>query len=162
MFDRSLIRQPILFFISGALLLVLVGFVAERIYFLSKAKRTAGTVISVTSSNSTCGSRGGRRSGSRRYPCTKYRAQVEFVAEGGRQSSFEVSAGSKRGHNSALSYANYKSQQVVPVVYDPKKISKAYIDSFMGVWGIPFMIFIAQILTFFSSFFDSRKRRASY
>jgi hypothetical protein len=160
MFDRSLIRQPILFFISVVLLLVLVGFVAERIYFLSTAKRTAGTVISVTSSNSTCGSRG-RRGGSRRYPCTKYRAQVEFVAEGGRQSSFEVSAGSKRGHNSALSYANYKSQQVVPVVYDPKKISKAYIDDFMGVWGIPFMIFITQILTFFSSFFDSRKRRAS-
>jgi hypothetical protein len=149
-----MIKQPLFFGISGLLLLVFVGFLLQRIYFLQRASRTVGTVSSISSVNSSCG--GGRRRSS--YPCTKFTATVKFVARNTMSYALNLSAGSARGSNQSNLSASYRSGQNVKVIYNPKDPSTAYEDSLMGVWGTPFMVLFMQLLTGISSLFEPRKK----
>jgi len=48
------------------------------------------------------------------------------------------------------------------VVYDPKSPSTAYVDTLMGVWGFPLVLFFAQIITGITSLFKPRRRKWSF
>lgn len=149
-----MIKQPAYLILSIVLLLVVGYFVVDRINFLSSAERTTGKVISLSSHNDRCG---GRRS---RYACTKYDATVRFSA-GGQGYSYSIGAGSARGYDKPTNLADRKVGQSVATVYNPKNPKEVYEDTFMGVWGLPFMIFIGQIISFFVSFTEPRRRTQS-
>lgn len=146
-----MIKQPWLAAISIVLFLVVLGFVAHRLLFLYSAETSIGTVTNVTSYNSTCGSNKSR------YRCTKYTADVAFPDKQNRQHRLNVDAGSCRGSNQSLSYASYGVGASVEVVYDPSKPSRAYRNTFFGVWGTPIMIFAFQVSSFFASLFDKKR-----
>jgi hypothetical protein len=150
-----MIKNPIFAAISGILLLVVIGFVVERLRFLDSAQKTVGQVSEVRSHNTRCGSSG---KGKKKYPCTKYDATVDYSAPGYSETfHLELSAGSARGTGQPLSEADYKRGDAVKVVYDPKNPSKAYQDSLFGVWGAPIVLFVVQLATMFGSLVE-RKR----
>ena len=152
------IRQPIFALIALLILPVLGYFVVDRIQFLSRSERVDGYVSVVTAQNSSCKGSGKRAS---RYSCTQFSARVPFAPlSGGKPGQLSLSAGSSRGHNQPTTLAGYKPGQKVPVVYDPKDISIAYEDSFFGVWGLPFFVFIFQIAAALGSFAQGRTRHS--
>lgn len=147
-----MIKRPIYLVISLILLVIVLGYSVERVLFLQSAQKTMGKVISLSAYNSRCG---GRRN---RHSCTKYDATVEFFTTDGVKWLLPISAGSHRGHNMPVSYADHKVNQPIPVIYSPTNPKKAYEDTLFGVWGGPLMLLFAQIGTFFSSFFEGRRR----
>lgn len=151
-----MIKQPVMFFISLALLAGAVIYGIERLHFLSTASRTTGEVTGISAENSRCG---GRR---HRYACTKFQADVAFRAEDGERYTMTIGAGSTRGRDASKALASRRRGDDVKVVYDPGKPTKAYEDSTMGVWGGPLMTLFAQIITFFSSLTEPRRRRFGY
>lgn len=151
-----MIKQPFFALVSAVLLVVLIGYVYERLAFLNKAIHTTGTVVDVSSYNKTCGR---RRS---RHACTKYVAKVRFQNIAGKAHVLKISAGSKRGYNMPLSSADYHVNDPAKVVYDPENNDTAYEDSFWGVWSGPIMVFIFQILFFFFSLFEPKRRQEHY
>ena len=148
-----MIRQPLWAIVSLVVLVVLAGFVVERCMFLYRAERAIGRVIAVDSYNSTCGR---RRS---RYSCTEFDATVEFSTKTAARYTLEVSAGTARGYNQPLSRASRRVSDGVPVVYDPNKPTKAYEDSVWGVWGMPIILAMFQVASFFSSLCEPKGRR---
>lgn len=147
------IKQPVFAFIAVLLLVAVAWFVVNRINFLRTAERTVGKVSSLSASNGTCGSRRTRHS------CTRFKARVDFTTRKGASAALSISAGNKRGYDQPLSYASLHTGDRVPVVYNPLDPSgEAYEDSFFGVWGTPLMIAIAQIVTFFTSLTEPRRR----
>lgn len=152
-----MIKQPIFFIISIALLLVIGWFVVDRIIFLQNAKRITGKVVSVSAHNDRCGS---RRS---RYSCTRFDALIQYTPpETGRSYTLSLGAGSARGYDQPVSRASYHIGQGVQVAYDGRKPEVSYEDSFFGIWGTPLMVFFFQITTFFSSLTEPRRRRGYY
>ena len=145
-----MIKQPILFVIGILIVPVLGYFVYDRIMFVSRAVKTSGIVESLSAVSDTCGSKKSR------YPCTKFYAELSFSSGGSERHQLTVSAGSVRGRGRSTSEANYRKGDSVPVVYDPKDPKTAYRDSFMDVWGAPFMTFIFQIAFFFGSLFEGK------
>jgi len=152
-----MIRQPLSLAFAGLLAVVLIGYVIERMIFLSTAVKASGTVISVDAHNGRCG--GGRRRA--KNPCTKFNSTVEFQASNGRPYRFSVSSGSTRGSDKPTSNARLKIGAAVPVVYSPKDPSKAYEDSLWGVWAIPIFLFVGHLAALVASFMEPRRRRAS-
>ena len=147
-----MIKQRWLAGLSGILAIVLAGYILERLWFLQRAQRTTGWVIDVSSYDSTCGSR------RHRYSCTKYTAKIQFNAGSLGLTVFSVSAGSTRGYGMPVTRASMQPRQTVPVVYDPKNPSKAYQNTFWGVWGGPVGVFFFQIMTFIGSLFNPKNR----
>jgi hypothetical protein len=148
------IRQPLYAMLSAVLLAVVLWFVADRVMFLKRAQHTTGSVVSVTARNDRCG---GRRS---RHSCTRFQAAVRYSPEGGGASySLSLSGGDAYGYDQPVSRASYAVGQRVPVVYDPAHPEKSYEDSFTGVWGTPIMAFVFQIVFFFTSLTEPRRRR---
>ena len=147
-----MIKQPLMLVISLVLLAGVGLYALERLYFLSQAERTIGEVVSISAKDGRCG---GRRS---KYNCTEYKADVRFFSNNSAH-EFNIGAGNARGHGQSKSKASHKTGDEVKVVYDPENPKKAYEDSTMGVWGGPIMMLIAQIVTFFSSFTEDRRRR---
>lgn len=146
------IKQPIYGVIAAILLVVISGYVIERILFLQIAEKTTGTVYDISSTNSRCG-------GKRRHNCTKFNASIKFnPLNNESEVRFVISAGSSRGHNRPLKEADYRVGENVPVVYDPNKPTKAYEDSFFGVWGVPIMLLFFQIISFFTSLTEPKRR----
>jgi hypothetical protein len=148
------IRQPIWAYISGALLLVALGFVVERVLFLQKAEQVTGVVSDISSYNDRCGRSGKHR---RRYACTKYNATIDFTTLRGESVRLTVSAGSTRGQDRPISNASKRVNQSVAVVYDPDNPAKAYEDTLFGVWGVPILIFIFQIAAMIGSLTKGRR-----
>ena len=149
-----MIKRPMYAIISSVLLVVVVGYIIERVSFLRRAERTVGIVTEISSFNGRCGT---RRS---KHDCTKFYAKVHFTPMNTENIYLlEISAGSKRGHYQPISFANLKKNDSVPVVYDPHNPKKSYEDSLWGVWGTPIMIFFFQIGSFFSSLTEGRRRK---
>jgi hypothetical protein len=146
-----MIKQPWLAGVSAVLLFVVLGFVVDRLLFLRSAQTSMGTVVNVTSYNGTCGSKNNR------HTCTKYNADVEFPDKQNTRHRLNISAGSCRGSNQSLSNASYGIGAKVEVVYDPDKPSRAYPNTFFGVWGTPIMVFAFQISSFLGSLFDKKR-----
>lgn len=149
-----MIKQPWLLVISGICLVVGLFLVVERAFFLATAEETQGVVVTVESSNSSCGS------SKRRYACTKFKAFVEYRA-GTNPAPFtiDISAGSSRGRDRPLSEADLHKGASVPVVYSPTNPAKAYQNTFFGVWGAPIIAGIAQLGTLIGSLSEGRRRR---
>lgn len=150
----GIIKNTYMAYISLALLAVLIWYVGDRILFIQSAEHTIGQVVEVSAYNSRCG--GGRRK--RSYSCTKFTAKIEFRAQTNQIHHLKISAGRSRGHNQPISHSRIKVKDRIAVIYDPEAPNKAYEDSFMGIWGTPIIIFMAQISTFFSSLFSSKKK----
>jgi hypothetical protein len=150
------IKQPLLFGISMVLLLIAGGFAIERLWFLSQAEKTQGTVTQVTASNGQCG--GGRRRSS--HACTRFTAHIGFAAPGGNSGGITIGAGNSRGHGQPITRANYRVSQKVPVVYDPHNVARAYHDSLMSIWNVPIFIMVAQVATLVASMCESRRKRS--
>lgn len=140
---------------SFILLIVLIGFIIERLIFISSADTTKGTVISVSSYNGRCG--GGRRS--RSYSCTKFESTIEYSTKDGTQHTFSVSSGRARGQNAPVSKSRLREGKAVPVIYDPNNPAKVYEDTIWGVWGMHIAIFFFQIGTFISSLFSPSSQK---
>lgn len=134
-------KGPIFAIVSLGLLASLVIVSGQRLSFLSRALKTTGSVTKLEARNSRCG--GGKRRS--KYPCTKFTAMVEYQAEAGGAYTLRVSAGSTRGHDQDVSYANKQVGRSVAVIYDPKNPEKAYEDSLFDIWGTPFILGVVQI-----------------
>lgn len=150
-----MIKQPWLMVVSGLIFIACLYFIFDRLIFLQSAERVNGSVESLSSSNGRCG--GGRRR--RSYPCTRFNARVRFTTSAGQPSAVQLSAGSARGHDVSTASASRRVGQAVPIVYDPKSPTRAYEDTTWGVWGVPIMSLIFQIVTFFMSFLEPKGRR---
>jgi hypothetical protein len=142
----SAIKSPVLFWFSMVLVLVVLGFVADRALFLWHAVETTGNVVDLSASNGSCSC--GRHC---HYSCTKFRAQVGFQAQD-TAAALWVSAGTAHGYDCPLSQARYLIGAPVPVIYNPRRPSEAYRNTFMDVWGTPLMALFFQIVTLISSF----------
>ncbi|MEZ0260368.1 MAG: DUF3592 domain-containing protein [Alphaproteobacteria bacterium] len=152
-----MIKQPLFFIISIALLLVIGWFVVDRIVFLQNAKRITGKVVSISAHNDRCGSR------RTRYSCTRFDAKVQYTPpETGKNYIMNLGAGSVRGHNQPVSRSGYQIGSGVQVAYDARKPETSYEDTFFGIWGTPLMVFFFQITTFFSSLTEPRRRGVFY
>ena len=143
------VKNKLLFAVSMVLVVVVLGFVVERVTFLMRAEHAVGEVTELSSSNGRCG-------GKHKYNCTTFRANVRYSVNG-EDRDLDVSAGSSRGHNRPLSDANYVRGSKVPVLYNPRNRNQAYRDTFFDVWGAPLMAFVAQISMFFGSFSERRR-----
>jgi hypothetical protein len=128
-----------LFYVAAAVLAVIgLGFVVDRVAFLSTAEHTTGEVTHIAARDSTCG--GGRRR--RSHPCTKFDATVTFTAAGAPH-TVQISAGRAPGTGQDVAHADFRVGDPVPVVHAPSG-SPAYKDSASGVWGTPMMtLFLA-------------------
>jgi hypothetical protein len=149
-FAMSAIKSPVLFTLSMVLALVVLWFVADRVFFLMRAEHTTGSVATVIPQNGRCSC--GRRC---RYDCTRFQARVIFPEAQGTKPLW-VSAGRARGYDRPVSYAMYAIGDDVPVVYNPRDTDQAYRDSFSDVWGTPLALLFFQIITFFGSFAQRR------
>jgi hypothetical protein len=148
-----MIKQPFFALIALALLVAAGWFVMDRLTFLHTAERTAGKVVSVSARNDRCG---GRRS---RHSCTRYTAHINFSPlHSSGTYNLSISAGSHRGYDQPVNYASHTTGDAVQVVYNPKKPDEAYEDSLMGVWGTPIMLAIGQLISFFTSLTEPRRR----
>jgi hypothetical protein len=160
-----MIKNKFFFAISMLVLIILLWLIVDRIYFLASALKTTGTVYDISSTNSTCRTGGNRSRGKRyrSYNCTKFDAHIKyFPVNETFEVRFSISAGSSKGHNSNASNASFSKNQIVPVVYDPKNPEKIYEDSFFGVWGTPFMVFIFNIFSFFIAFTSDSRRKNEF
>ena len=146
-----MIKQPSYAVLSLILFAVVVGYAIERITFLKRAERATGKVVEMSSSNGRCGGRS-------KHNCTRYSALVHFLARD-TNSTLIISAGSSRGHDRPLEYADVHLNDQVPVVYDPLNPTKAYEDTTAGVWGTPILILIFQISSLFASLSEPKSRR---
>ena len=144
------VKNKLLFVVSMALVLVVLGFVADRVVFLVRAEHATGEVTELSSYNTTCGR---KRS---RHACTQFRAHVRYTVND-EERSLDVSAGSSRGNNRPLSEANYARGSKVPVLYTPRNPNQAYRDTFFDVWGAPLMAFFPQIATLVGAFSEKRR-----
>jgi hypothetical protein len=151
-----MIKRPFTFIVSVMLLIVALGFGAERTLFLLRAKKTTGTVVGVTASNDRCGS--GR---SRRYECTRFGATVEFTTTTGATAIYRLPAGSSTGHGQPVTLATLHEGGAVRIVYDPKHPQRAYRDTARDVWGTPVATAFGGVLAMVTSFFERRSRRYS-
>lgn len=148
-----MIKQPWLAAVSAVCLLVAIGFAIERSIFLLSAERTPGTISSIDSRNDTCGAK------KRRYACTKFTASVRYRVGPDVNPSITVSAGSSQGSNQPVTNASRRVGETVRVVYSPSTPTKAYEDTFFGVWGAPVIAFGAQIATMLGSLSEGRRGR---
>ena len=148
-----MIKQPWLLAVSALCLLVAIGLATERLMFLAGSAETVGKVIRLEHRNERCGSQ------KRRYACTKFTAEVQYKPQAGGTFEIEISAGSSRGSDAPLTSANLRVDDPVPVVYSPGNPSKAYQNTFFGVWGAPLVAAGAQIATLFGSMAEGRRRR---
>ncbi|MEZ0259766.1 MAG: DUF3592 domain-containing protein [Alphaproteobacteria bacterium] len=149
-----MIKHPVIFLVSFALLLAAIGFAAQRVIFLQSARRIEGKVISVTGKDSRCG---GRRT---RYNCTRFEAKVEYTPqETGRTYQIALDAGTTRGHYMPVDHATHRQGQAVKVAYAPDAPDTAYEDTFWGIWGTPLQVMFYQLVAFWASLGESRDRR---
>jgi hypothetical protein len=146
----SAVKSPVLFWFSMVLVLVVLGFVADRTLFLIRAVHTSGNVMNLSAANGSCSC--GRRC---RYDCTKFQAQVSFQAREV-PAALWVSAGSANGYNCPVAYARYAIGDSVAVVYNPRDPAEAYRDTVADVWGAPIAAFFFQIVTLIGSFTRGR------
>jgi hypothetical protein len=121
-------RNALFKLISMGALILGIYFVADRMIFLSHAKKTMGTVQNITTSNGRCG-------GKHKYNCTKFLATVNFDTEKSERIAFVVSAGSSRGYDRPIAEANLQVGTTVRVLYDPNRPDNAYRDDFFTLWG---------------------------
>ena len=146
----SAIKSPVMFWFSMVLVVVVLGFVADRALFLLHAVHTTGDVVDLSAANGSCSC--GRRCS---YSCTKFKAQVSFQASD-TPAALWVSAGSAHGYDCPVAQARYGIGATVPVIYNRHNPAEAYRDTFMDVWGTPLMALFFQIVTLISSFTDRR------
>jgi len=152
-----MVQHPFYFIISIVLLVVVLGYVCNRVVFLQNARRVEGKVVSVTGTDSTCGSRRSRHS------CTRFDAVVQYKApETGRDYTVRLKAGTAYGRFQELEKARLRMGEQVRIAYDPNAPHKSFEDTFYGIWGTPLMLGFFQIVAFFSSFGDSRRRRSAF
>jgi hypothetical protein len=144
------IKNGVFFGISLLLILPLAYFLFDRVKFLTSAQQTYGVVQQLRAENDRCGR---KRS---RHNCTKFRAMLSYDVQG-RQYQIEVSAGSTRGHNQPVSYADYGVGQTEVVAFDPRQPSHAYRNKLWDIWGAPIATFLIQIATFVASINERRK-----
>ena len=139
-----------LWLVLGAVLVVVgLGWVANRMLFLASAERTVGHVTEVSGRNSRCG---GRRS---KYNCTRFDANVEYVV-GGSPLTLEIGAGSTRGHGKPTSTADYHEGQSITVVHGPGG-RPAYQDTFFAVWGGPLLTFVFGLASAFGGLREEKR-----
>ena len=69
-----------------------------------------------------------------------------------------VGAGSSRGSNQPVASASRHAGDPVRVVYSPRNPTKAYQDTFFGVWGAPVIAAGLQIATMLGSMSEGRRR----
>ena len=143
------IKNKLLFAISMVLVVVVLGFVVNRVTFLVRADRAIGAVTALYASNGRCG-------GKRKHNCTEFSADVKYSVQDS-DYQLHVSAGSVRGWNHPVSQADYRMGSTVPVLYNRHNPSQSYRDTFFDVWGAPLMAFVAQISMFFGSFSERRR-----
>jgi Protein of unknown function (DUF3592) len=152
-----MVGHPVYFIISVILLLVVAGFACQRAVFLQSARRIEGKVVGVTATDSRCGS---RRS---RHDCTRFKAHVKYTPpETGRDYTLDISAGSAYGNFQPLEKARLHTGESVKIAYNPQSPQTAYEDTFWGIWGTPVSIMIAQIVAFFSSLGEPRRKRSAF
>ena len=142
----SAVKSPVMFWFSMVLVLVVLGFVADRTLFLMRAVDATGNVVDLSAANGSCSC--GRHCS---YACTKFLAQVSFQAAG-TPAALWVSAGTAHGHDCPVAQARYGIGDQVPVIYNPHNPTEAYRNTFMDVWGTPLMALFFQIVTLISSF----------
>ena len=142
--------QNELFFRAAMVLLLVVGYVVvDRSVFLIRAERTIGDVTRVWGSSGRCGSRRNR------HNCTKYQAAVQFSAGTSRQ-SLTVSAGTARGRGRPITEARYRVGHRIPVVFNPRRPTRAYRYSFWDIWRAPVALFVFQLSLLAASFREDR------
>lgn len=146
-----MIKQP---YLIASILFLAIGicFFFETADFLSAAQRTVGQVSSLSAHNDRCG---GRRV---RYSCTKFYATVKFTVNP-HVYYHSVGAGQVRGHNQPVSMADRKTGMTVATAYDPQNPWRAHEDTFIGIWGATFGVFVGHIVTLLAHFVESKKRR---
>lgn len=132
-----------LFLLSILLLVVAFWLGVTRVLFLAQAERTVGTVKDVYGENARCG-RGRRR---RRSDCTKFYAWIHFQAVG-TESRLRVKAGSTRGHDQPVTFAEYRVGDSVPVLFDPSNPWKAIRDRFWDKWGATGAVLVIGLFSY--------------
>lgn len=142
-------KKRVYFWIAIALCLPLAYFLVDRIDFVWSSKTVMGNVEDVRAYNDVCG-------GKRKYSCTKYQARLAYRVDDVNY-RLDVEAGRERGRDQPLNLADHRVGQAVQVAYDPSKPSRAYRDTWWDIWGMPFMVFLGQICTFFASFKERRQ-----
>lgn len=137
------LRKPFYFWFAILLLLPLGYFLIDRIDFVWSSKTVMANVEDVRAHNDVCG-------GKRKYSCTKFDATLEYRVDGAAH-RLEVKAGRKRGRDHPVSFADHQVGDSVQVAYDPRKPDRAYRNTWWDIWGMPFMVFLIQIGSFFGS-----------
>lgn len=149
-----MVQHPFYFIISIVLLVVVLGYVCNRVAFLQSARRVEGKVITVTGTDSRCGSRRAR------HPCTRFDAVVQYkTPETGRDYTLNLDAGTAYGRSQDVEKARLRMGEQVRIAYDPDAPHKSFEDTFYGIWGTPLMLGFFQIVAFVSSFGENRRRR---
>jgi hypothetical protein len=146
------VKSPFLFVLSLIIGLVAVGSTLDRLVFLAHAQHTTGTIVSMHARNDSC--RCGKGCS---YACTSFSADVKFP-ESQIDEPLVVTAGTARGHDQSVGFAQYRPGDVVPVVFDPNNTRRAYRDSLGDVWGVPFILFFICIVTLVLSFIEQSRR----
>lgn len=147
-----MIKQPLLFAISGGALLVALGLFAWRGVFWLTAYETDGVVSAIESKNTQCGS---KRS---KHACTRFTAVLTFHAHDGSSHRTTTSAGEERGYSQPVTDADRRVGEHLPVLYSPLDPDDACHDSVWDVWGAPILAMVVQVITLFGSFFEGKKR----
>ena len=144
------IKNGFFFVVSVVLLLPLGYFIVDRIQFVSTSQQTSGVVEQLTGKSDRCGR---KRS---RHDCTKFRATLRYEVQG-TQYRIDVSAGSARGHDQPISYADYRVGQTEIVAFDPSQPTRAYRNKLWDIWGVPIATFFFQIASFVAGISERRK-----
>ncbi len=143
-----MIKQPLLFGISGLLLVVTVVLFVWRAGFWLSSVETEGRVVAVEASDGRCGSK-------HKHDCTRFEAVIEYTASGAKHRT-TATAGEARGHRQPVSAADHRVGERVPVLYSALDPGTACRDSVFDVWGAPIMALLMQVMTLVGSFFEGR------
>ena len=151
-----MVKEPILAFISLALLLGACATGFLTLEFTRAASKTDGIVTEVIGRNATCSKRkSGTGESSRirnRKDCTRYSATVQFDTANGERRSVELAFGKATGHDKPISYARQPVGTTVPLIYDPKDLSRVFENTVWALWGPTIMLFLAHVVMLLVSF----------
>jgi hypothetical protein len=131
-----------------AILLLIVGlYLGNKRYTEWRTSvQTHGKVVQLQSTDATCGN-SSKSSGN--YPCTKFKAVIEYqVSSSSNTLQGEISAGEMRGHNQPISKAEYNIGATVPVRYVANQPEIVFEDNMLKHLALPIALIVLSILEY--------------
>lgn len=128
--------------ISILLLVVAIYFAVSSYRFLAQRERATGVVTALNAENDRC---------YRGQQCTRFRADVDFTADGVQKSAV-VPVGNPHGHDQPASKADYQVGDSIPIVFRPDGPAEAEAYDFWSLWWIPLACLAAGLAALYGAF----------